>query len=64
MQVPTVLRGTGEMTLPHTHRHTDSPLTGMMPSLFHGLVLAPAFPASVALFSNPTVTWWRHSSSG
>lgn len=49
VQVPTVLRGTGEMTLASTHRHTDSPLTGMVLPFFRGLVLAPAFPATVAL---------------
>lgn len=53
VQVSTVLRGTGEMALPSTHRHTDSPLTGMVPPFFWGLVLAPTFPASVALFSAP-----------
>lgn len=46
MQVPIVLRGTGEMSLPSAHRYTDSPFS-------RGLVLAPAFPASVALFSDP-----------
>lgn len=30
-QVPTVPRGTGEMSLPSTRRHTDSPLTGTVP---------------------------------
>lgn len=43
----------GDMSLRSAHRHTDSPLTGTVPPFSRGLVLAPAFPASVALLSDP-----------